>query len=82
MGLAPSSGGWCGANSATSVAVSSASTATMAKPQRQPIAWPSQLAQGTPMMVATVSPISTRAEAWARRSCGTSEAATSMATPK
>ena len=81
-GLAPLAGGWCGAYSATSVAVSSDSTATTAKPQRQPTACPSQVAAGTPTMVAAVSPISTRADAWARRSCDTKDAATSMAMPK
>jgi hypothetical protein len=40
------------------------------------------LAAGTPKMVATVSPSSTRAIACARRAGGTKDAATSEATPK
>jgi hypothetical protein len=54
----------------------------MPKHQRQPIARPSHSAHGTPMMVAIVRPSRMRADASARRSLGTSEAAISMATPK
>jgi hypothetical protein len=59
-----------------------ASTATITKPQRQPIHWPTTLAIGTPMMVATVRPIITMATDRARRSGGETLAATRAATPK
>ena len=45
---------------ATMTAHAIANTITIAKPHRQPTAWPSQLASGTPMMVATVRPRITR----------------------
>ncbi|CAM4172703.1 hypothetical protein COSO111634_34250 [Corallococcus soli] len=62
--------------------VSTASTATVAKVQRQPSSRLSVLANGTPITVAMVSPSSTRETAWLRRARGTTEAATSAATPK
>ncbi len=54
----------------------------MAKQERQPIHWPTAVAKGTPMIVATVRPIITIETAWARLLTGTSDAATRAATPK
>ncbi len=62
--------------------VSTASSDTRPKLQRQPMTWPSQLAIGTPMMVATVRPRNTRPTATVRRLAGTMELATSEAMPK
>ncbi|KAG0896095.1 hypothetical protein G6F32_017397 [Rhizopus arrhizus] len=67
---------------ATLTIVSTASSDTRAKLQRQPITWPIQLARGTPTMVATVNPRNTRPTAMVRRLAGTSELATSDAMPK
>lgn len=53
-----------------------------AKAGRQPIASPTQVASGTPPIVATVSPVNIAATAPARRSGGTSPAATTAPTPK
>ena len=81
-GLAVESGASRGAYVAINRAEDMASTATMAKVQRHPNAWPSQVASGTPMIVATVSPSNTRPTAWVRCEVGTIDAATRLAMPK
>ena len=81
-GLASAWAGSRGANRATNPMVITARTLTMAKVQRQPKAWLTRLAKGTPMTVATVSPIRMVETARVRRCSGTMEAATRAATPK
>jgi hypothetical protein len=82
IGLAPDSGVSRGAYAAISSPQMSASAATSANVQRHPNAWPSQLASGTPTIVATVSPSNIRPTAWVRCETGTIEAATRLAMPK
>lgn len=60
----------------------SASSATSANTQRQLAICPSQVAIGTPTIVATVRPSITRPTACVRCAVGTSDAATSEAIPK
>ena len=62
--------------------VTSPMTTTNANALRQPKNWPSHDASGTPITVATVSPVITCATALARWSGPNSWAATSAATPK
>jgi len=62
--------------------VSSARIAAAAKAARQPSAWPSHVAAGTPTTFATLRPSRTRDTARARRSGPARSAATSAATPK
>jgi hypothetical protein len=81
-GLAPASTASDGTNIQTRTAVRNARPATIANAHRQPTNWPTALARGTPMIVATVSPSSTRPTALVRLSAGTREAATSIAVPK
>ncbi|MNN88368.1 hypothetical protein D3C81_2060440 [compost metagenome] len=62
--------------------VTTARTLTMAKVQRQPKAWLTAVATGTPMTVATVRPSRMVETARVRSRNGTSDAATRAATPK
>ena len=71
-----------GTKRTTAAAVTRASTAPAANAERQPNAWPSQVASGTPATFARLSPSSTRATARARRSGPARSAAHSEATPK
>ena len=56
--------------------------ATATNALRQPIAWPSQVAAGTPTTLATLSPTIMRETAHARRPGPAMSAATSEAMPK
>ena len=62
--------------------MSRASPVTAQKAERQPRCWPSQVAAGTPITLATDRPSITMATARPLRPWGASEAATSDATPK
>ena len=57
-------------------------SAVPAKAMRQPIAWPTQVAAGTPPILAIVSPMNMAATALACFSFGTTLAATTAPRPK
>ncbi len=81
-GLAPCGAGVGGTPPRTSATASTAISPTKTKAARQPKAWPSAAAMGTPTSVALVRPSITSPTARARRPGGASDAATSAATPK
>ena len=80
--LAPGSPGQDGTNHTTRTRVTTARPPAAQKAARQPSSWPSTVAAGTPITLATESPSITRATARPLREGRAMLAATSEATPK